>query len=652
MTGSIKVIAAAVSALVLVYHVPGVQAQSAPRPLTRIAGLASGSIGGVVEDERGAPIPGALVSALGAKTATAVTDHNGRFELRRLSPGPYVLRAHVSGFVGARGQVVEVKASARTTFAIALRHASSIAPSPTPVTSPPEASSSPSPPILTAGIGVPGVTEAPEHSAQSDTTLIAPVESSDQSSEQSTFEDDHGETAWRLRHLRRSILKDVTVPVILLEDDDGPDSGTFGHLAVRSNAVPPNLFASMPLSGQFNLLTTGSFDTPKQLFSSDNFSRSIASVSLASPVGDHADWSMRGALTQGDISSWFVAGAYATRVPARHRYVLGLSYSTQRYDGGNLAALREVTEGSRNVGAVYGFDTFTVTPGVAVTYGARFSRYDYLGDIGLLSPRVELTVSPLDHFRLNAMASSRAVAPGAAEFLPPIEIGLWLPPQRTFSSIIEGQSLQPQRTEHVAIEAERDFGASTVSFRAFRQRVNDQLVTMFGYDGPGARPGLGHYFVGNTGDLDATGWTAAFRTTLASRVHGSVEYSLTQAHWRRIDDGVLVLVMPSVTRPTVDRIHDLSTTVETSVPETSTRILVVARVSNTGLNGDRAAYDSRFDVQVNQSLPFMDFSAARWEMLVALRNTFHEGAVDASVYDELLVVRPPKRIVGGLTLRF
>jgi len=26
--------------------------------------------------------------------------------------------------------------------------------------------------------------------------------------------------------------------------------------------------------------------------------------------------------------------------------------------------------------------------------------------------------------------------------------------------------------------------------------------------------------------------------------------------------------------------------------------------------------------------------------------------VDQSVYDELLVVRPPKRIVGGLTLHF
>ena len=51
---------------------------------------------------------------------------------------------------------------------------------------------------------------------------------------------------------------------------------------------------------------------------------------------------------------------------------------------------------------------------------------------------------------------------------------------------------------------------------------------MFGVESPAApRAQLGHYFVGNTGDVDATGWGAGFRTTLASRVQGSVEYSQT-----------------------------------------------------------------------------------------------------------------------------
>ena len=415
-----------------------------------------------------------------------------------------------------------------------------------------------------------------------------------------------------------------------------------------------NLFASVPFTGQFNLLTTGSFDTPRELFTGDNFSRSIAYFSLAAPVSEQADWSMRGALTQGDISSWFVAGAYTTRAPARHRYDLGLSYSTQRYDGGNPAALRQVTDGSRNVGAVYGFDTFTLSKAVAVTYGARFSRYDYLSRSGLLSPRVELTLSPVEHLRLNVLASSRQLAPGAEEFLPP-DTGLWLPPQRTFSSIVDGKPLKPERTDHFAVEAERDLGAATISIRAFRQHVDDQLVTIFGMESSTARTQLGHYLVGNAGDVDATGWSAGFRTALMSRVHSSVEYSVTNALWSGTRDGAYLLVLaPAVVRPARDQVHDLSTAIETNVPETSTRILVVCRLSNVApsAGSDRTSFDSRFDVQVHQSLPFMDFSTARWEMLLAVRNSFHESTADSSVYDELLVVRPPKRVVGGFLVRF
>ena len=41
--------------------------------------------------------------------------------------------------------------------------------------------------------------------------------------------------------------------------------------------------------------------------------------------------------------------------------------------------------------------------------------------------------------------------------------------------------------------------------------------------------------------------------------------------------------------------------------------------------------DSRFDVQVRQALPFMDFSTAKWEMLIGVRNFFRDAAPDQSV---------------------
>ena len=214
----------------------------------------------------------------------------------------------------------------------------------------------------------------------------------------------------------------------------------------------------------------------------------------------------------------------------------------------------------------------------------------------------------------------------------------------------------------MAVAVERDIASATVSLRAFRQQVDDQLVTLFGVDTAGrAGRALGHYFVGNAGDVDATGCSAGVRTALASRVHGSVEYSLTQRAGRRSadDPAYLLLLAPSAVVRSASGSTTSSTSIETEVPETSTRVVVLYRVSNAlrarrprRRRRRRRPLDSRFDVQVRQSLPFMDFSSARWEMLVAVRNFFRETAADQSIYDELLVVRPPKRIVGGVTLHF
>jgi hypothetical protein len=471
--------------------------------------------------------------------------------------------------------------------------------------------------------------------------------------------------AWRLRHLRRGILKDATVTDELFAGLPKDEGGTFGSGgfsgAFRSPAhLATSFFADTAFSGQVNLLTTGSFDSPQQLFSNDSFSRGIAYLALGAPVGEHADWTVRAALTQGDLASWIVAGEYTTRAPARHRYDIGLSYSTQRYEGGNFAALQSVTDGSRNAGALYGFDTFSITPRVTLTYGGRYARYDYLDGQSLLSPRAAITVEPVDHFRISTMLSRRAVAPGAEEFMPRMDAGVWLPPQRTFSSMMAGLPLQAERTNHMEVEVERDVASATVSLRAFRQHVADQLLTVFGMDLPDAPSALGHYFVGNTGDVNALGLSAGVRAAFAHRVHGSVEYSVTSAQTLRSSESAyLLLLAPSALRPERERIHDISTSLETEVPETSTRVVVLYRMTSanprTAVTASTVApmpIDSRFDVQVRQSLPFMDFSSAKWEMLVGVRNFFRDAAPDQSIYDELLVVHPPKRIVGGLTLKF
>ncbi|MBZ5555669.1 MAG: TonB-dependent receptor [Acidobacteriia bacterium] len=623
--------------------VAAAQPSLSTQPVMRLASLAPGSIQGQVRDEQGLPIAGAMVSALGSVSRFAVTDRSGRFELHPLSPGSYLVRAHSMGFVASRGQLVDVHPSTRASSSIALRRAAG--------------TGTASYPVATAGLGgTPASAQPADAPAGTDTDGA----------------DDHGEIAWRLRHARRSILKDATIPAELLADDTPHDATGFNPSnalarAVESPArIATNFFEGTPFSGQVNLLTTGPFDTPQQLLTAENFSHSIAYLALGAPVGEHADWTVRAALTQGDIASWIVAGEYTTRAPARHLYDLGWSYSAQRYDGGSFQPMTQsAADGSRNAGAVYAFDTFALTPAITLTYGGSYARYDYLEGQNLLSPRASLTVAPLDHLRVSATFSRRAVAPGAEEFMPRLDRGIWLPPQRTFSSLVAGQPLAAEHSNHMELEVERDIASTTVSVRAFHQHVADQLVTLFGLDLPGA-PAVGNYLLGNAGDVNASGMSAGLRAALAGRIRGSVEYSVARAHVSPTDDlAYMLLYAPSAIRTEPERIHDVSTSIETDVPETSTHVIVLYRVSNAfanpgtaasiaraGQTGERPALDSRFDVQVRQSLPFMDFSNAKWEALVAVRNFFRDTSFDQSVYDELLVVRPPKRIVGGLTLKF
>jgi hypothetical protein len=367
---------------------------------------------------------------------------------------------------------------------------------------------------------------------------------------------------------------------------------------------------------------------------------------------------MQGAMTQGDLASWIVAGSYKSIASASHAYDLGLSYSTQRYDGGNVAALAAMSDNARNVGAVYGFDQWTVSPRLIVGYGTAFARYDYLAGSGLWSPRVSVTI-PLDGFRVKAMASRRAVVPGAEEFAPSVT-GLWLPPERTFSSLSMDGTFRPEQTRHTEISLERDLAAGvSVSVRGFNQRVDDQLVEMFGGDLPGQTEARrGHYYVGTAGDVDARGWGVGMTQEVPGYVRGTIEYTVATAYWQSTGNPrVFARGVASSALPSSENVYDLQTTIEATIPQTSTKIYAKYRM-NTAFwspETERLALpnsNARFNLRVNQSLPFLRFSSADWEMLVDIRNMFRDGDSYESLYDEALAVRAPKRIVGGLLVKF
>jgi hypothetical protein len=599
-----------------------------------------GSIVSFVRDQTGRPLDGAVVSAVGRRIVTGVTDEAGRCSFSALPAGDYLVRVHRSGYVSTSTLIVLAGTGTSTTWSFVLKPQS-------PRALDPKDARRASPQIVAAGF-------------VGDTTIAAAApEAAREEADDETH--DHSEVAWRLKHLKRSVLKDSTGQVVFDEGDDPEEFDRAVAELFRRQSGPAQIAASLlshfPLAGQVNLLTTGAFDSPQQLVSPGSLARGVAMVSLGSSAGSRGDWAVQGSMTQGDVASWMVSGSYLSRAPARHVLDAGMSYSLQHYDGSNPAALAAVSDGNRYAGVFYAFDTWRLHDRVSLAYGARYATYGYI-EKGLLSPRARLSVSPVDRLRLSVGASRRATAPGAEEFVPSMVAGTWLPPERTFSPI-KGTTFVPARTRHVDVAAEHDLAESTtVGVRAFAQRTKDQMVTLFGMGAlDRAASDLGHYWVGTGGDVDASGYTVSIRQVVARRVRGSIDYTVTTAEWRETAESAIVSRrVPGIVRAGTERVHDVTTTLETEVPITETRIFALYRVS-TGYAGDRlseleAAPDARFDVQITQSLPFMNFSSAQWEMLLGVRNLFRDIAEEASTYDELMVVRPPKRIVGGLTLRF
>ncbi len=598
-----------------------------------------GSIVSFVRDQSGRPLAGAIVSAVGRRIVTSVTDEQGRCVFSALPAGDYLVRVHRTGYVSTSSLLVLAGPGANTTWSFVLKTAVGARARPAPGPS-----------------GRRPISWPPVSSATPRSNLPTPSPAEDESSH------DHSEVAWRLKHLKRSVLKEATDHAIFDEDGD-PDEfdRAVADLFTRQTGpaqVAASLLSNFPFAGQVNLLTTGAFDSPQQLVSAGSLARGVAMVSLGASAGiarrlgrAGRDDAGRRRLVDGVR---VVPDARARQARARRRHVV-LAAALRRLEpvgaGGGVRRQPLRGHGLRD----------------RLVVGERSDLAGLRGAVRQVRLHRQVAAQPArapdgrarsTRVRVSVGASRRALAPGAEEFVPSMVAGTWLPPERTFAPI-KGTTFVPERTRHLDVAVEHDLTDSTmVGVRAFTQRTKDQIVTLFGMGALERQTSdLGHYWVGTAGDVDARGYTVSIRQVIARRIRGSVDYTVATAEWHETaDSDPLARRLPGLTRTGTERLHDVTTTIETELPITETRVFALYRI-NTGYAGDRItdlenAPDARFDVQVTQSLPFMNFSNAQWEMLLGVRNLFRDVVDEASMYDELLVVRPPKRIVGGLTLRF
>lgn len=580
--------------------------------ILRLAATAAGTIYGSVQDESGDPVEGAVISALGGSTAFAVTDRTGQYRITELPAGPYVVRAHRDGFAGARSTLVNVRPASKAPSSFTLKRE----------------------PLAVAMAGV-GITDTTAPSTRDESAM-----------------------AWRLRRLPRSVLKDEQPGTDLVPADEswvaGEAPGFFERAVEASARFASSVFSDWPLNGQVNLLTATAYDDAGEMVDFGPAS-GVAFFAVGAPVGQHGDWSARAAMNSGDISSWMMAGDYTSRPGTRHQLAFGMTYSLQGYRPTSFTGLQAVPEGHRKVAALSASHEFAPFARWRVGYGTRYEHYDYLNGYGLLSPSARITFTPAAGWAVHTKASIQQVAPGAEEFVPPAD-AQWVPPQRTFAPLGRN-GLNVERVTHYEIGLTREFREVAVSVKTFRQDVDNQLVTVFGAADPARLIAAGgHYGIASAGDATMHGWTVGVVHAVSAHVRGRVDYSTVAAQWTPssgADRRALVFRAPQAIRQANERVHDVSASVDAEVPQTDTRLVVLYRV-NSGFAGSPTGLhtgNGRFDVQLRQGIPFIG-GLGDWEMLLGVRSLFRPTLEDRSIYDELLVVRAPKRLIGGLQVRF
>ena len=300
-------------------------------------------------------------------------------------------------------------------------------------------------------------------------------------------------------------------------------------------------------------------------------------------------------------------------------------------------------------------DRWRVLPSVAVDYGVRFDHYDYLSEPSLVSPHAGLGIEVVPGTIVRASTSQRMIAPGADEFLPPSESGPWLPPVRTFVSLVPDAPVGPERIRRHAAGLDKQLGpggAGKLTVEWFSEDTNNQMATLFGLDA-GSDGGTvlhrdrrargGHRLARGARRPDDT------ERHRPRGIHG--RQSAVERHplghacfapWNRPSRGAAARASRTSEDASTSRVP--ATFTHFTIGYQVTRLdPVAARV--------RSLADDGFDIELRQRLPYQPLTAGMLHVVFTLSTLLHQHDAE-SLYDEVLTVQAPARLTAGIQLGF
>jgi hypothetical protein len=431
------------------------------------------------------------------------------------------------------------------------------------------------------------------------------------------------ELGWLVRHKPRSTLEQRALGLIEeAESDDDAASPWFSELG-----------------GSFELVASTSSGVDPEVEGLPA-SMGAGALRLEGRIADSARFTLGGVLAESEDTAWRMAAEFEVDGDEGHALRAGAGYGTRF-----VRPLGDVTEAGLNlesgaVGALFVEDRIAIGDGVAATAGLRQTYIGFVQDRNHLDPSVALELDASPGTRLRVAAAERTVVPGGDL--------LTLSTLASAPAIVYAALPSDLRAERIVrFEAgfDHEVHGALVGLRVFDESSHDQLVNA--WSGRGAVRELRIF---NAGAAGLRGATLDVTRQFGGSVRGSVAY--TYGEVRRGDASLFV---PGPGRAVLRQgaYHDVIGRVEARMEPTDTRVVAFYRVNLMRDDSEYSALrNTRFDIQVSQGLPFIGaLTRADWELLVAVRNLFYEHA-DAGALDELAVVAPPTRVIGGISVRF
>jgi hypothetical protein len=452
------------------------------------------------------------------------------------------------------------------------------------------------------------------------TISMIPVEAAAEEAKAISESDAARDLQWLIRHKRRSALENrASGPAT-------PDATT--------DSAPTGFLASLlpDMAGTLEVVATSDDVT------SEAEPSSWSVVKLNGRIADSGHWSIGGLVAERESATWRMAGEFVFEPGGGHEMEVATGYGTRALRPSVLDAGSARLD--RGVGAVSFQDRWELTDRLSTMVGGRFSYAGFLEQSNQLDRMFGVEFRRDARTRVRTSARSHSLVPGG-DVLTVATISS--SPAVAFAVLDEG--LKAERILRYEVAVDHEYGEYTFEAHTFYETIHDQLVSSFS-EGGGVLPHALN--VSNGGWVGTRGMGLRVARRFGDAFQGSMTYTYGHS-WRP----EAVAADPMLAFRQGD-FHDVAARVETMIEGTDTRVIAFCRVNRLGSPELKpgGVLNTRFDVQVSQGLPFLGaITRADWDVLVAVRNLFYEAS-EGGLLDEMAVAHPPKRVLGGISVRF